>query len=604
MDEIPSAISHHVWQTKYRLVDRVASEDAIADSWRRVARALAAVESRRAAVWEERFFGLLQNFKFLPGGRILAGAGTRRGVTLFNCFVMGPIDDSIAGIFRALQEGAVTMQQGGGIGVDFSTLRPRGTQAKAAGGIASGPVSFMQLWDAMCGTILSTGARRGAMMATLRCDHPDIEEFVTAKQQAGRLRRFNLSVQVTDTFMAAVRSDADWPLVFPAAAVGGTGATVVRDWPGVDAPTPCRVVRRIGARQLWDSILRATYQYAEPGVLFIDRINQLNNTHYRERISATNPCGEIPLPPYGACDLGSLNLTRFVRAPFKREALIDHQALAEAVRIAVRLLDNVIDASHFPLPQQAEQARGSRRIGLGITGLADALLMLGLRYGSEPSLTLAADTMRLICHTAYRSSVELAQEKGSFPFFIRDKHLQGPFIRSLPGEIRQAIAAHGIRNSHLLAIAPTGTVSLLAGNVSSGVEPIFAASYNRKILDEDGNPQQFALTDYALALWRAATGKATGAPDEFVTTTELAAEAHLDMQAAMQPFVDNAISKTINVPERCSFEDFKRIYDLAYDRGLKGCTTFRPNPVTGMVLSQAVAAMDAPHCCALEREAD
>jgi ribonucleoside-diphosphate reductase alpha chain len=462
----------------------------------------------------------------------------------------------------------------------------------------------MQLWDAMCGTILSTGTRRGAMMATLRCDHPDVEEFVTAKQQPGRLRRFNLSVQITDAFMAAVRSNADWPLVFPAAAVDGEGETVMRDWPGADAPVPCRIVRHIRARQLWDAILNATYRYAEPGVLFIDRINQLNNLHYRERISATNPCGEIPLPPYGACDLGSINLTRFVRGPFTREARFDHKALAESVRIAVRLLDNVIDASRFPLPQQMEQARGSRRTGLGITGLADALIMLGLRYGNEQSLVFASDTMRLICHTAYRASVELAREKGSFSFFDRDRYLQGAFVRSLPGDIGDAIAAHGIRNSHLLAIAPTGTVSLLAGNVSSGVEPVFAASYDRTILGEDGKPRHFALTDYALMLWRTATGNAAGAPNEFVTATDLAAEAHLDMQAAIQPFVDNAISKTINVPERCSFEDFKRIYDLAYDRGLKGCTTFRPNPVTGMVLSETATGVDAPHCCALEREAD
>jgi ribonucleoside-diphosphate reductase alpha chain len=314
---------------------------------------------------------------------------------------MGPVEDSIPGIFRALQEGAVTMQQGGGIGVDFSTLRPRGTRARTAGNIASGPLSFMHIWDAMCGTVLSTGARRGAMMATLRCDHPDIEEFVTAKQQPGQLRRFNLSVLVTDAFMAAVHSDAEWPLVFPAAAFEGDGETISREWPGAGEPVPCRVIRRIPARQLWERILRATYDYAEPGVLFIDRINQLNNLWYRERISATNPCGEIPLPPYGACDLGSLNLTRFVLSPFTPEARIDIEGLIETTHVATRLLDNVIDASHFPLPQQAENARGSRRIGLGVTGLADALVMLGLQYGSDRSLGTARDLMRLICHAAY-----------------------------------------------------------------------------------------------------------------------------------------------------------------------------------------------------------
>ena len=597
MDAFANEISRHVWQTKYRF----AEEANVADTWRRVVRTLAAVE-QDAAHWEERFFALLQDFKFLPGGRIQAGAGTHRHVTLFNCFVMGPVEDSIPGIFRALEEGAVTMQQGGGIGIDFSTLRPRGTLTKGAGGVASGPVSFMQVWDAMCGTILSTGARRGAMMATLRCDHPDIEEFVTAKQQAGQLRRFNMSVQVSDAFMAAVRSGADWPLLFPAEAFEADGETVMREWPGSDGPVACRILRHVRARELWELILRATYDHAEPGVLFIERINRLNNLWYREHICATNPCGEIPLPPYGACDLGSLNLTRFISAPFTPEARIERKRLEEAAGIAVRLLDNVIDASRFPLPRQTENARGSRRIGLGITGLADALVMLGLRYGSEPSFAVATDIMRSICHAAYRASIEIAKEKGSFPFFERDKYLQGPFIKSLPGDIQAAIAEHGIRNSHLLAIAPTGTISLLAGNVSSGLEPIFAASYERKVLTGDGTTKEFLLTDHALEEWRAA--ERPGRPDSFVTTAELPVTAHLAMQAALQPYVDNSISKTINVPQHYAFDDFKRIYDLAYDQGLKGCTTFRPNPVTGAILSEDGSGENAPHCCALEREAD
>ena len=604
MKEFVSDISRHVWQTKYRYADHGTREHGLVDTWRRIARTLAAVEPKDTALWEDRFFSILQDFKFLPGGRIQAGAGTARKVTLFNCFVMGMVEDSIPGIFRALQEGAVTMQQGGGIGIDFSTLRPRGTQAKGAGSIASGPVSFMQVWDAMCGTILSTGARRGAMMATLHCDHPDIEEFVAAKQQAGRLRRFNLSVLVTDAFMTAIRSDADWPLVFPAEAFEGDGETVLREWPGSNGPVSCRVVRHIRARHLWDLILHGTYDYAEPGVLFIDRINQLNNLRYREQISATNPCGEIPLPPYGACDLGSLNLTRFVLSPFTPEARIDFSSLAETVQIAVQLLDNVIGASRFPLPQQAENARGSRRIGLGITGLADAFVMLGLTYGSGRSLTVAADVMRQICHTAYRASIDLAREKASFPYFDRDKYLHSVFIRSLPDDIQNGIATYGIRNSHLIAIAPTGTISLLAGNVSSGLEPIFAASYVRKVLAADGTPKEFLLTDYAFELWRTMTGAPTKAPDGFVTTADLPVRAHLDMQTTLQPFVDNSISKTINVPEHCPFDEFKRIYDLAYDMRLKGCATFRPNPVTGVVLSEAPPGDEAPHCCALEREAD
>jgi ribonucleoside-diphosphate reductase alpha chain len=603
MNDLAHDISRHVWQTKYRYCGREGEERAIDDTWRRIARALAAVEGPNAATWEKRFLTILRDFRFLPGGRIQAGAGTERNVTLFNCFVMGTIEDSIPGIFRALEEGALTMQQGGGIGYDFSTLRPRGTRAKASGTIASGPVSFMRVWDAMCGTILSTGARRGAMMATLRCDHPDIEEFVTAKQ-AGLLRHFNLSVQVTDAFMSAVRADAAWSLMFPAAAFDGDGSTEQREWSGVTAPVPCRVVREIRAAQLWDHILRATYDYAEPGVLFTDRINMMNNLWYRERISATNPCGEIPLPAYGACDLGSINLTRFIEAPFTPLARLNPEGLVEATGIAVRLLDNVIDASRFPLPAQAGNARGSRRIGLGITGLADALIMVGLRYGRNRSLAWAAETMRVICYAAYRASIALAKEKGSFPYFEKDKYLQGAFVRSLPDDIQAGIATNGIRNSHLIAIAPTGTISLLAGNVSSGLEPVFADTYTRKVLSEQGKPQDFVLTDYALALWRRRTGAATGVPDEFVTASELPARDHLDMQAALQPFVDNSISKTINVPVDFSFSDFRNVYELAYDRGLKGCTTFRPNPVTGAVLTEEADGAQAPHCCVLEREPD
>ena len=597
-------ISHHIWQTKYRNLEAGAAERTIMDTWRRVARALAAVEHADAQGWEERFYRILQDYRFLPGGRIQAGAGTHHDVTLFNCFVMGPVEDTIPGIFRALQEAAITMQKGGGIGVDFSTLRPRGTRARETGSIASGPLSFMQIWDSMCGTILSMGSRRGAMMATLRCDHPDIEEFVAAKRQPGRLRRFNLSVLVTDAFMTAVRGGAEWPLVFPAAAFEGKGDAIDREWSNAHGPVPCRVIRRIPARQLWNAILRATYDYAEPGLLFIDRINRLNNLRYREQISATNPCGEIPLPAYGACDLGSINLTRFVLSPFTPEARIDVGAVLETARTAVRLLDNVIDVSRFPLPQQQDNARGCRRIGLGITGLADAFVMLGLTYGEDRALSLARDLMRSICHAAYRTSITLAHEKASFPFFERDRYLEGDFVRQLPEDIRDGIAQHGIRNSHLIAIAPTGTISLLAGNVSSGLEPIFAASYSRKVLGADGNPIEFELTDYALQLWRQMTGKTAGLPDRFVTAAGLPVRAHLDTQAALQPSVDNSISKTVNVPENCSFDEFSRIYDLAYDQGLKGCTTFRPNPITGTVLSGDEAGSEAPHCCVLEREAD
>jgi ribonucleoside-diphosphate reductase alpha chain len=404
--------------------------------------------------------------------------------------------------------------------------------------------------------------------------------------------------------MAAVARDAEWPLVFPADAIDTEGETVTREWPGRATPAACRVMQRRRARDLWEAMLRAAYDFAEPGVLFIDRINRRNNLWYCERIGATNPCGEIPLPPYGACDLGSLNLTQFVREPFGPEARLDLQDLGATAGAAVRLLDNVIDASRFPLTQQAARARASRRIGLGITGLGDALIMLGIEYGSEHSLALASDAMRTICHAAYRASIALASEKGSFPELKEDAYLEGHFIRELPEEIRAGIRQSGIRNSHLLAIAPTGSISLLAGNVSSGLEPVFDASYQRKMLNADGSLEEFSLTDYAVELWRRALGRGTGLPPAFVTARELPVSAHLDVQAALQPFVDNSISKTINVPADCSFEDFREIYRLAYEKGLKGCTTFRPNPITGAVLTSAIEAAEAPHCCVLEREPD
>ena len=602
-------VSQLIWETKYRYRDATRVYDqSLEDTWRRVARALAAVETCEQERWEAAFYGLLENFKFLPGGRILAGAGTGRKVTLFNCFVMGGIEDSMDGIFTALKEGALTMQQGGGVGYDFSTLRPAGSRAWTVGGVASGPVSFMRIWDSMCETLLSTGARRGAMMATLRCDHPDILAFIQAKRDPQVLRHFNLSVLVTDTFMQAVQDDADWALVFPAAqleavAYGADSGVVERDWPGYDAPVSCRVVTTLPARELWAQLMRASYDYAEPGVLFIDHINYWNNLYYEERISATNPCGEIPLPPFGACDLGSLNLTRFVVDPFGKHAGIDYDALENSARVAVRFLDNVIDASRFPLPQQAGRVKQSRRIGLGITGLADMLMMLGLRYGTPESFALTAKLMQRLCHTAYRSSVQLAKEKGSFPDFAADSYLQGPFIQSLPAAIRDAIASDGIRNSHLMAIAPTGTISLLAGNVSSGLEPVFEAAYRRRILQLDGSLAEHEIVDYACHMWRSAHNP-DALPPAFVDAHALTPAAHLQMQATIQPYVDNAISKTINIPENLAFEDYQRVFEQAHALGLKGCTAFRPNPVTGSVLAVDPGKAARSHCCDIDREAD
>lgn len=978
-DPFITEISRHIWDSKYRFRDGdVVHDETIDDSWRRVARTLAGMEKDNWSQWEQRFYEALRDFRFLPGGRIQAGAGTGRRVTLFNCFVMGTLEDSMDGIFDGLKEGALTMQQGGGVGYDFSTLRPRGAPAKSVGTVASGPVSFMQIWDTMCATLLSTGARRGAMMATLRCDHPDIEAFIDAKRDSRVLRHFNLSVLVTDAFMDAVRRDEDWGLVFPAEDGVTAGVeTVIRPWSGQSAPVRCRVYRRVRARALWDRLMHATYEYAEPGVLFIDRINEFNNLWYREHISSSNPCvtadtwvhtaegprqvkeligreftavvngdsysatkagffftgnktvyrlrtqegyslrltedhpllrvvrptrqshhkkdwikvcdikpgdrvmihnhrsaahwpglygekegyllgllvgdgtfgegqaqlrvwpresavnactshdgvsavmqkvetitaempqrrdfsgwrrggggtyrllklvfltqlaeslgirrgnktitpamercssgfycgflqglfdtdgsvqgsqekgvsirlaqsdeelleaaqrmllrlgivstlyrhrrpagprlmpdgrggqrvyecradhelvisgdnlrvfaetigfsdtqkqsrlkaalgnykrtlnregftvaveaieadgidavydvqipgvnafdangfyahncGEIPLPPYGACDLGSLNLTAFVHDPFSDKARLDLDGIRNTAAVATRMMDNVIDASQFPLEKQAAQARGTRRIGLGFTGLADMLIMLGLRYDEEPARQLAADIMQAICHAAYRSSIALAREKGGFPFFEREKYLQGKFIQGLPHDIQDDIARYGLRNSHLTAIAPTGTISLLANNISSGLEPVYQFSLTRRVLELDGRYTEHPLTDYALHRWRERRG-AEKPSSAFVDTRALNPAAHLGIQAALQPFVDNSISKTINVPRDYRFEDFKEIYQQAYHLGLKGCTTFRPNPVTGEVLRGEDES--APHCCTVEREAD
>ncbi len=604
-------ISRMIWDSRYRYRGEGGAGDrTIQDSWRRVARALAGAEAREQSRWEQRFFELLDGFSFLPGGRILAGAGTGFDVTLFNCFVMGAIEDSMEGIFDALKEGALTMQQGGGVGYDFSTLRPAGTPAWRVGGVASGPVSFMRIWDGMCQTLLSTATRRGAMMATLRCDHPDIQAFIDAKREPGELTNFNLSVLVSDTFMQAVEEDDDWPLVFPVAGLGGTehpagGEVVGREWPGQAGAVPCRVLHRLRARDLWQRIMRANYETSEPGVLFIDRINRENNLGYREHISATNPCGEIPLPPYGACNLGSLNLTRFVRHPFSAKAMLDLDALAAAAGDAVRLLDNVTDLSHFPLRRQREQARASRRVGLGVTGLADALIMLGLHYSSETARELAGRVMRAVSHSAYSASIDLAAEKGSYPLFDPDECLARPFIKRLPEELRAGIADKGLRNSHLVAIAPTGTISLLANNISSGIEPVFDFEYRRRIRGPDGLYSWYQLQDYSLRQWRQINGNRP-LPEYFVNAHALSPEDHLAMQSALQPFVDNAISKTINLPPDYDFEAMRSLYQSAYQAGLKGCTIFRSSPAGDGVLQESDSREQppGPHCCGLDRESD
>ncbi|MEM7498569.1 MAG: adenosylcobalamin-dependent ribonucleoside-diphosphate reductase [Pseudomonadota bacterium] len=572
MTEFAAPIAEQIWDMKYRLKPapgEAGAAEADADaSFARVARALAATESDPAA-WEPRFRAALEGFRFLPAGRILAGAGTGRSVTLFNCFVMGTVPDSLEGIFEMLKEAALTMQQGGGIGYDFSTIRPRGAPVKGVGADASGPLSFMDVWDAMCRTIMSAGSRRGAMMATMRCDHPDIEDFVAAKADAARLRMFNLSVLATDAFMQAVEADGPWELVFEG-----------------------RVYRTLKARDLWHRIMRATYDYAEPGVIFIDRVNAANNLHYCETISATNPCGEQPLPPYGACLLGSINLAALVQDPFGEGAGIDAAVLAELVGTAVRMMDNVVDASRFPLEAQAAEARAKRRIGLGVTGLADALLMTGLRYGSAEAVAQTGDWLRQIRDAAYRASVSLAEEKGPFPLFDAKPYLSGETIATLPRDIRDGIAEHGIRNALLTSIAPTGTISLFAGNVSSGIEPVFALSYTRKVLQPDGSRREEEVVDYALAAWRSLKGDAP-LPDHFVTAQDLSPADHVAMQAEAQKYIDSSISKTVNVPADIAFEAFEQVYLDAYAKGCKGCTTYRPNEITGSVLSVAEQKSEA-----------
>jgi ribonucleoside-diphosphate reductase alpha chain len=575
-----ASISHQIWDMKYRFKgpDGAPVDKTIEDTWRRIAHALAEPEKERER-WAATFFEAMDGFKFLPAGRIVAGAGTSRAVTLFNCFVMGTIPDDMAGIFDHLKEAALTMQQGGGIGYDFSTLRPKGAAVKGVGADASGPLSFMDVWDAMCRTIMSAGYRRGAMMATMRCDHPDIEAFIEAKLEAGRLRMFNLSVLATDAFMDAVQKDLPWELKF-----GGTH------------------YKTLPARELWDKIMRSTYGFAEPGVIFIDRINRLNNLHYCEEIAATNPCGEQPLPPYGACLLGSINLAAFARNPFEADAELNLAELEKIVPAAVRMLDDAIDVSNFPLPAQRHEALAKRRMGLGVTGLADALIMCRLRYGSSEAVAATERWMRTIERAAYLASTELAAEKGSFPLFDRAKYLEGEHVRGLDADVRNAIAEKGIRNALLTSIAPTGTISIFADNVSSGLEPVFSFKYNRNVLMPNGTRREEEVTDYAYRLYGRVKGDGAPLPDYFVDAQTLRPRDHVVMQAAVQKYVDSSISKTINVPVDISFEDFKDVYSLAYERGCKGCTTYRPNEITGAVLkakeaepdSQAKLPLEAP----------
>jgi ribonucleoside-diphosphate reductase alpha chain len=594
----PQPISEQIWHQKYRLetFTKVVPDDlTVQDTWTRVAKACSEAENQIYGDVKgpedlkkyqknafEAFYSVLEDFKFLPAGRVTAGAGSGRNVTLFNCYVMGTVPDAMGGIFDMLREAALTMQQGGGIGYDFSTLRPKGSPVKGVDADASGPLTFMDVWDSMCRTVMSAGSRRGAMMATMRCDHPDIEAFIEAKRDPLRLRMFNLSVLVTDEFMEAVKDDLDWRLHFE----NRHGQTISE--------------KTVKARDLWNKIMHNTYNYAEPGVIFIDRINKQNNLWFLETISATNPCGEQPLPPYGACLLGSINLTKYVVDAFTKKAYINYEGLQRDIEIAVRLLDSVIDISLFPIPQQLAEAKFKRRMGLGITGLADMLLMMNCVYGSDESVVMLEEVMKTLTIAAYQESIELAKLFGPCPatetLEQRQKFIMSGFMQRMPDFIKDDIVKYGIRNALLMSIAPTGTISLYAGNISSGIEPIFSDEYTRKVLNPDGSHRFEKVQDYAVKLYRETIDSNTNNPiPNYVSAQTLDPLSHLKMQAAAQRWIDSSISKTINLPEDIPFEDFEKVYFMAYDMGCKGCTTYRPNDVTGSILSVETKLVDAPN---------
>ncbi len=588
----PQSISEEVLLEKYAKGD----EQSILQVNQRVARALAAQEApEQRTHWEGRFLHALQQ-GFLPAGRIQSAAGTDLTATLINCFVQ-PVGDSIAhddeghpGIYVALMEAAETMRRGGGVGYDFSRIRPRGAWVGSTQSSASGPVSYMRVYDRSCETVESAGSRRGAQMGVLRCDHPDIEEFIHAKD-SGDLRNFNISVGVTDAFMQAVVADGEIELVHHAEA----GAAQKAEGAYLSKDTGLWVYRKLRARDLWEQVMRSTYDHAEPGVLFLDTINRDNNLSYCESIASCNPCGEQPLPPYGCCCLGSIDLTRMVHSAFEADARFDFAGFAELCRTAVRMLDNVLDTTVWPLPQQEQEMRSKRRVGLGYTGLGDALVMLNLRYDTAEAREMARRISEALRDASYDASCELARERGAFPLFNADLYLSSPrFASRLPAALKDKIRAHGLRNSHLLSIAPTGTISLaFADNASNGIEPAFSWHYTRKKRMPDGSFKEYAVEDHAWRLYRHLKGAATPLTPAFVTALEMSAQAHASMVAAVAPYIDTAISKTVNVPADYPYADFQDLYLQAWQSGLKGLATYRPNSILGSVLSTGVTPTPA-----------
>ncbi|MBL8505598.1 MAG: adenosylcobalamin-dependent ribonucleoside-diphosphate reductase [Methylobacillus glycogenes] len=636
------SVSLDIWDKKYRLKTKQGSfiDQDIDDTYKRVARALADVEAEPAQrdIWFEKFLWALRRGA-IPAGRITSNAGAlehKPATSTINCTVSGIVEDSMDGILQKVHEAGLTLKAGCGIGYEFSTLRPKGAFVAGAGAYTSGPLSFMDIYDKMCFTVSSAGGRRGAQMATFDISHPDITDFIKAKREAGRLRQFNLSCLITKEFMEAVKADADWKLAFPVTAkeaeldqldLGNDSQVVWREWPVVgkyltresDGKVACRVYRTIRAQRLWDVIMSSTYDFAEPGFILIDRVNEMNNNWYCENIRATNPCGEQPLPPYGACLLGSVNLTKFVRQPFTDTAYFDWDEYREVVAIFTRMLDNVVEINGLPLQEQRDEIARKRRHGMGYLGLGSTLTMLKMHYGAADSLTFTEEVTRIMAEVGWEVGVSLAEEKGPAPIMeeefevtadmlakrpemrndgiklgdkIKGKVLMGLYSRYMqqfPETLRQQIARSGARFSHHSSIAPTGTISLsLANNASNGIEPSFAHHYSRNVIREGKkSKEKVDVFSYELLAYRELVNPRAmpfsehaeeQLPDYFLDSSSIQAKAHVDIQAAAQKWIDSSISKTINVPTDYDYEDFKNIYLYAYERGLKGCTTFRFNP--------------------------